>query len=245
MATVESLAADPALTGKALDDYAAEELHRDMKPKPSFATIDDAVSHIDHAITVAGIDHVGIGSDFDGISSPPKGLEDISKMPALKAALKRQGYSDEDLKKIFGGNVLRVLREVTGSKGSGGAGIGRLLRVHAKAGLLGRRGCGGRRCFRGHLAAMAGVAGDMFLGIREFAVDVADHGDHHTGHVLFRIVVAGPVAALHMAVIAGDAEGLSILAHHAGPQIFRLQEFQILRRTSACFLGSLLRRLGA
>jgi membrane dipeptidase len=114
MATVESLAADPALTGKALDDYAAEELHRDLKPVPSFATIEDAVSHIDHAITVAGIDHVGIGSDFDGISSPPKGLEDISKMPALKVALKRHGYSDEDLKKVFGGNVLRVMREVIG-----------------------------------------------------------------------------------------------------------------------------------
>jgi membrane dipeptidase len=114
MATVESLAADPGLTGKALDEYAAEELRRDMKPTPSVATIDDAVSHIDHAITVAGIDHVGIGSDFDGISSPPKGLEDISKMPALKTALKRHGYSDEDLKKIFGGNVLRVLREVIG-----------------------------------------------------------------------------------------------------------------------------------
>ena len=114
MAAVESMSAEPSLTGKALDDYAADELHRDMKPKPTFATISDAVGHIDHAVTVAGIDHVGIGSDFDGMSSPPKGLEDISKMPALKAALKTQGYSDEDLKKIFGGNALRVLREVTG-----------------------------------------------------------------------------------------------------------------------------------
>jgi membrane dipeptidase len=69
---------------------------------------------VDHAVKVAGIDHVGIGSDFDGISSPPKGLEDISKMPALKAALKKKGYSDEDLKKIFGLNTLRVLREVAG-----------------------------------------------------------------------------------------------------------------------------------
>jgi len=113
-ATIDSVALEPALTGKALDDYAAEELHRDMKPKPAFGTIDDAVAHIDHAIKIAGIDHVGIGSDFDGISSPPKGLEDIGKMPALKAALKKQGYSDEDLKKIFGTNTLRVLREVTG-----------------------------------------------------------------------------------------------------------------------------------
>ena len=104
----------PALTGKALDDYAAEEFRRDMKAHPVFASVDDVVEHVDHAVKVAGIDHVGIGSDFDGISSPPKGLEDISKMPALKAALKKKGYSDDDLKKIFGLNTLRVLREVTG-----------------------------------------------------------------------------------------------------------------------------------
>jgi len=103
---------EPSLTGKALDAYAAEELHRDMAPKPSNATIDDAVAHIDHAVKLAGIDHVGIGSDFDGISSPPKGLEDISKMPALRAALRKKGYSDEDIRKIMGGNTLRLLREV-------------------------------------------------------------------------------------------------------------------------------------
>jgi membrane dipeptidase len=104
----------PSLTGKALDDYAAEELHGDMKARPVFATVDDVAEHVDHAVKVAGIDHVGIGSDFDGISSPPKGLEDISKMPALRAALKKKGYSDDDLKKIFGLNTLRVLREVAG-----------------------------------------------------------------------------------------------------------------------------------
>ena len=63
---------------------------------------------------VAGIDHVGIGSDFDGISSPPKGLEDISKMPYLVAALLKKGYSDEDVKKIMGGNTLRVIRAAVG-----------------------------------------------------------------------------------------------------------------------------------
>lgn len=104
----------PSLSGKALDEYAADEFRRDMKARPVFATVDDVADHVDHAVKVAGIDHVGIGSDFDGISSPPKGLEDISKMPGLKAALKKKGYSDEDLKKIFGLNTLRVLREVTG-----------------------------------------------------------------------------------------------------------------------------------
>jgi membrane dipeptidase len=115
MASIQNLTAEPALTGKALDAYAAEEFRKEMRQaKPAFATIDDAVAHIDYAVKIAGIDHVGIGSDFDGISSPPKGLEDISKMAALKAAVKKKGYSDEDVRKIFGANTLRVLREVTG-----------------------------------------------------------------------------------------------------------------------------------
>lgn len=106
----------PALTGKALDTYAEEEHLKDTKaPRMEVeATIDDVVGHIDHAIKVAGVDHVGIGSDYDGISGPPKGLEDVSKLGALKAALKKRGYTDEDLKKIFGLNTLRVLRAVTG-----------------------------------------------------------------------------------------------------------------------------------
>jgi membrane dipeptidase len=60
---------------------------------------------------VAGIDHIGIGSDFDGITSVPEGLEDVSKYPALFAELVRRGYSDQDLKKIAGLNVLRVWRK--------------------------------------------------------------------------------------------------------------------------------------
>lgn len=106
----------PVLTGKALDAYSEEEHRKEMKAPPMAvaATIDDVVEHIDHAVKVAGIDHVGIGSDYDGISGPPKGLEDASKLSALKAALKKKGYTDEDVKKIFGTNTLRVLREVTG-----------------------------------------------------------------------------------------------------------------------------------
>ena len=106
----------PALTGKALDEYSEEEHRKEMKAPPLVvaATVDDVVEHIDHAVKVAGIDHVGIGSDYDGITGPPKGLEDVSKLPALKAALKKKGYTDEDIKKIFGLNTLRVLREVTG-----------------------------------------------------------------------------------------------------------------------------------
>ena len=99
-----------------LDEYAAKNFLGTLRadhPK-GHATIDDAIAQIDHAVKVAGIDHVGIGSDFDGIDTAPIGLEDISKMPELTAALLRRGYSEADVKKIIGGNLLRVLREVTG-----------------------------------------------------------------------------------------------------------------------------------
>lgn len=68
--------------------------------------------HIDHAVQVAGMDHVGLGSDFDGIESWPKGMEDCSKLPNLVRELVRRGYSEQDLIKILGGNVLRVMRQV-------------------------------------------------------------------------------------------------------------------------------------
>ena len=77
-------------------------------PVPSYTVIAD---HIDHAVQVAGIDHVGLGSDFDGINSAPKGMEDVSKLPDLVRELARRGYSEQDLKKILGGNLLRVMRE--------------------------------------------------------------------------------------------------------------------------------------
>ena len=85
-----------------------QQLIKDL-PVPSYTAIAD---HIDHAVKVGGIDHVGLGSDFDGIDSAPRGMEDVSKIPALVGELARRGYSEEDLEKILGGNVLRVMREV-------------------------------------------------------------------------------------------------------------------------------------
>jgi membrane dipeptidase len=70
------------------------------------------VDHIDHMVKVAGIDHVGIGSDFDGIGSTPTGMEDVSKLPAIRDELKRRGYSDADVRKIMGENFMRVFAEV-------------------------------------------------------------------------------------------------------------------------------------
>jgi membrane dipeptidase len=77
-------------------------------PKISWTLI---VDHIDHMVKVAGIDHVGIGSDFDGIPEVPEGMEDVSKLPAIPAELKRRGYSDGDIRKIMGGNFMRVFAE--------------------------------------------------------------------------------------------------------------------------------------
>jgi membrane dipeptidase len=76
------------------------------------ASVADAAAHIDHIKKIAGIDHIGLGGDYDGISSVPVGLEDVSTYPNLTAELIRRGYTDEDIKKILGLNILRVMRDV-------------------------------------------------------------------------------------------------------------------------------------
>jgi membrane dipeptidase len=76
------------------------------------ATLSEVADHIDHIRTVAGIDHIGLGGDFDGITQVIPDLDDVSKYPNLTAELLRRGYSDGDIKKITGQNVLRVMREV-------------------------------------------------------------------------------------------------------------------------------------
>ena len=81
---------------------------REANPRPD-ATLAQVADHIDHLVDVAGIDHVGIGSDFDGIGFTPVGLEDVSTFPDLVAELIRRGYPDEDIRKILGGNLLRAL----------------------------------------------------------------------------------------------------------------------------------------
>ena len=79
---------------------------------PAAASLADVANHIDHIRRVAGIDHIGIGGDFDGISSVPAGLEDVSAYPALFAELLRRGYSEEDLRKISRENVVRAMRQM-------------------------------------------------------------------------------------------------------------------------------------
>jgi membrane dipeptidase len=77
--------------------------------RPSVETV---VDHIDHFVRVVGADHVGLGSDFDGITTAPEGLEDCSRVPSITAELVRRGYAEEDIVKILGENFLRVLGEV-------------------------------------------------------------------------------------------------------------------------------------
>jgi len=80
-------------------------------------TWEKIVEHIDHAVKVAGADHVGLGSDFDG-ATMPFGMEDASKLPKITDALLKKGYSEADIEKILGGNILRVMEEVERVKGS-------------------------------------------------------------------------------------------------------------------------------
>ena len=68
--------------------------------------------HIDHVVEVAGIDHIGFGSDFDGTPFLPEDLKDVGDLPNITVELVSRGYSDEDIRKILGGNVLRVLTDV-------------------------------------------------------------------------------------------------------------------------------------
>jgi membrane dipeptidase len=115
--SISSLAAaEPDLTGKALDGYARNLYIKNFQSGPTEpqASLDDLVANINHVVKVAGIDHVGIGTDYDGVTTAPSGLEDVSHMPNLTAALLKHGYSEGDIRKILGGNFLRVIREVTG-----------------------------------------------------------------------------------------------------------------------------------
>jgi membrane dipeptidase len=82
---------------------------RAANPAPK-ATVRDIADHIDHVKQVAGIDHIGIGADLDGIGTTPEGLDSVATYPTLFAELIRRGYTDDELKKIAGLNVLRVMR---------------------------------------------------------------------------------------------------------------------------------------
>jgi len=98
---------DPVARAAAID-----KLEEESTAKLPPATLADVVAQIDHAVKIGGIDHVGIGTDFDGVGCVPAELSSYDKFPALTRALLEKGYSGTDIKKIYGGNILRVMRAV-------------------------------------------------------------------------------------------------------------------------------------
>jgi membrane dipeptidase len=73
--------------------------------------VHDVLDHIDHVVTVAGIDHVGLGSDFDGVPALPKQLDDVAAYPVITQGLLDRGYDEAEIRKVLGENMIRVLRE--------------------------------------------------------------------------------------------------------------------------------------
>jgi membrane dipeptidase len=120
----------------AVDAFTKEGAHAEDSPETKvfaeswdrehpfpYASVQDVADHIDHVVAIAGIDHVGLGSDFDGVGdSLPTGLKDVSHYPHLIAELLMRGYSKSDIEKICAGNVLRVMEAAErAAQSSGGA----------------------------------------------------------------------------------------------------------------------------
>jgi len=89
---------------------AMRQLSQELRTRMPKVSWEKIIEHIEHAVRVAGVDHVGLGSDFDG-ATMPEGLEDCTRLPKITAALLRKGYQERDIEKILGGNLLRVLEQ--------------------------------------------------------------------------------------------------------------------------------------
>lgn len=89
-----------------------KQLMAEMNVKQVRAKLSDVVAHINHVVKLVGVDHVGIGSDYDGIGCTPEGLDDSSKWPNLTRALLEEGYTADEVRKILGGNMLRFMKSV-------------------------------------------------------------------------------------------------------------------------------------
>ena len=89
--------------------HSIDHIFTERIPRPPFASL---IAHFDHMIQVAGVDHVGIGTDFDGIPALPEGIDSAADLPRITEALAAKGYSAEDLHKVLGGNLMRVFAEI-------------------------------------------------------------------------------------------------------------------------------------
>ena len=99
--------------GKPVNYVEVDRIEREWTAKIPRPPLKSLIDHIDHIAKVAGIDHVGLGSDFDGVSgATPQGMDSAADLPKVTQALLDRGYSADDIKKILGGNLMRVFREV-------------------------------------------------------------------------------------------------------------------------------------
>ena len=103
----------PKFGDRAQNGPAVRKINAERLAKLGRIPLSTLLDHFEHAVKIAGVDHVGLGSDFDGVDDMlPEGMEDISKMPNLVRGLMERGFSDEDILKILGGNTLRVMQKV-------------------------------------------------------------------------------------------------------------------------------------
>src|SRR5882757_6557054 len=108
----DALEAEYKSKGLPVPYTASDKIDREFAAKVGRAPLNSLIDHFDHVIKIAGIDHIGIGTDFDGIPVPPEGIDSAADLPKVTAALMVRGYTAEDMKKILGGNLLRVFRDV-------------------------------------------------------------------------------------------------------------------------------------
>jgi membrane dipeptidase len=108
----DTLAAEYAARREPIPFQVSNQIDRDFAARLKRPPFESLIDHFDHIIQVAGIDHVGIGSDFDGISALPEGIDSAADLPKITAALLSRGHSAADLRKVLGGNLMRVFAEV-------------------------------------------------------------------------------------------------------------------------------------
>ena len=110
---MEARVAELKAAGKPVTYLDKDQIEREWAAKIPRPPLKSLIDHIDHIAKVAGVDHVGLGSDFDGVSgATPEGIDSAADLPKITQALLDRGYSAEDIHKILGGNLLRVFSEV-------------------------------------------------------------------------------------------------------------------------------------